>query len=708
MKILLKNLTKVFPGDPKKNIKDTTAVDNLEIEVEDGKLLGLLGPSGCGKSTTLYMIAGLLPPTSGEIWFGDEDVTHLSPERRGIGLVFQNYALYPHMTIYDNISFPLTNLHVEEKKHDLKAIKLLGLLNLLNAFEDVKNVVLSVGKENKKGVVVYNKKDAAQAIIDTFHASIQQAKVLVKFSLEENFSVESEKQNILAELDGINDRLAQEGKTLGEGGVVINADSRVVGPSLEANDNRQGKALVEDDSLLATVEANKVMMKGLNDIDPKHATASIIANYQVDKKLAKRIFDIYVGKLDLTEEEARLTYLYQGVVDKLARKNLSLTEDSVMYETGKEETIAHGAVNPEAYQIKFVQSVLAKFDEIKAKLDIVKKEDMTDSLVLDKKAFALAVETNFKTSKRLANQLANLFGQGLPKEENLMIIDKLYESIKQNLLLQGKELDVNNNIVNIEGHAAMQKRRLTAEEIDLLVREAARLVQIDGYLARKPAQLSGGQQQRVAIARALVKKPRVLLLDEPLSNLDARLRLQTREEIKRIQRETGITTIFVTHDQEEAMSISDQIVVMKLGVKMQEGHPQDVYDNPENLFVAKFLGTPPINVFKGEVKDGFILVDGEKVIAAPKVKDQKVWVAIRPEGFVVAEDVKEGLTLNVSNIETMGRDISLICHHKDTINENVKAIINAETKVAPGKVKLAVKKAKVFIFDIEKEERIKF
>ena len=114
MEIRLKNLTKVFPGDKKKGIPDTIAVNNLDVVVPDGKLLGLLGPSGCGKSTTLYMIAGLLEPTSGEIWFGDEEVTRLSPERRGIGLVFQNYALYPHMTVYDNVAFPLTNLRIEE------------------------------------------------------------------------------------------------------------------------------------------------------------------------------------------------------------------------------------------------------------------------------------------------------------------------------------------------------------------------------------------------------------------------------------------------------------------------------------------------------------------------------------------------------------------------------------------------------------------
>ena len=153
--------------------------------------------------------------------------------------------------------------------------------------------------------------------------------------------------------------------------------------------------------------------------------------------------------------------------------------------------------------------------------------------------------------------------------------------------------------------------KMPKEKMAEIVNEMAKLVDIDRYLDRKPKELSGGQQQRVAIARALAKKPQVLLLDEPLSNLDARLRLQTREEIKRIQRETGITTIFVTHDQEEAMSISDFIVVMKMGVIQQIGKPQDVYDEPINLFVAKFLGSPAINVFDGRIVNNKVYVNGK-------------------------------------------------------------------------------------------------
>ena len=165
-------------------------------------------------------------------------------------------------------------------------------------------------------------------------------------------------------------------------------------------------------------------------------------------------------------------------------------------------------------------------------------------------------------------------------------------------------------------------------------------------LDRKPKELSGGQQQRVAIARALSKHPKVLLLDEPLSNLDARLRLQTREEIKRIQRESNVTTIFVTHDQEEAMSISDQIVVMDHGVIQQVDEPQVVYDEPVNLFVAKFLGSPAINIFDGELKDGALYIDGKKFdegeVYASKGKvsllDKEIFLHAADHGFKLTEE----------------------------------------------------------------------
>jgi multiple sugar transport system ATP-binding protein len=381
MEIRLKHLTKIFPGNPKKNISDTRAVDDFTLTIPTGKLFALLGPSGCGKSTTLYMIAGLLEPTSGEIWFGDEDVTSLAPEKRGIGLVFQNYALYPHMTVYKNVAFPLLGLRLEEKVKDSKGTEILG----------------------------------------------------------------------------------------------------------------------------------------------------------------------------------------------------------------------------------------------------------------------------------------------------------------------------------VDGKPIIRRRKLNKDEIDKLVHETAKIVQIEDFLWRRPSQLSGGQQQRVAIARALVKHPKVLLLDEPLSNLDARLRLQTREEIRRIQQDTGITTIFVTHDQEEAMSISDQIVVMKLGIEQQLGVPQDVYNMPSNLFVANFLGTPPLNLYEGVIKGNKVYIGEEMVrdITEKQIADQPVTVGIRPEGIVI--DPVGPLSLEVERIMTMGRDIMLVANNPQEKRPE-KFVIDAFEKVQVGKIKVSVKPHKCFAFSKEGNE----
>ena len=362
MKVELQNLTKIFPSRNKKSGAEVVAVNDFTFTIPDGKLIGLLGPSGCGKSTTLYMISGLQKPSAGKIFFGDDDVTALPAENRGVGLVFQNYALYPHMTVKQNILFPLQNLK---------------------------------------------------------------------------------------------------------------------------------------------------------------------------------------GKARLSKEK---------------------------------------------------------------------------------------------------------------------MLERAYE--------------------------------------------AARLVQIDELMDRKPSELSGGQQQRVAIARALVKMPRVLLLDEPLSNLDARLRLQTREEIRRIQKETEITTIFVTHDQEEAMSISDMIVVMKLGVVQQIGAPQEVYDNPTNLFVAKFLGTPPINVFDGKVEGGKLYIGEAAVLPAPGIEDQAVTVGIRPEGFILDENGP--LTCKLNNVEVMGRDVSIVSTHEASLNPVIRSIIDADNRLNVGgeTVSYSLKPHKVFIFNKESELRL--
>lgn len=243
-------------------------------------------------------------------------------------------------------------------------------------------------------------------------------------------------------------------------------------------------------------------------------------------------------------------------------------------------------------------------------------------------------------------------------------------------------------------------KKLSKEVMLQKVEEAAKLVQLDGLLDRKPAELSGGQQQRVAIARALVKRPKVLLLDEPLSNLDARLRLQTREEIRRIQKETKITTIFVTHDQDEAMSISDYIVVMKDGVIQQIGKPQEVYDHPANLFVAKFLGTPAINVFDGVIKKHKLYIGDNSVLNLPKeIEDQEVYIGIRPEGFVV--NSKGKLKCDFVRIETQGRDTTVISNNHNCVsNADIRSIVSSDTKITAknNKICFDVKENRCHIF----------
>ena len=256
---------------------------------------------------------------------------------------------------------------------------------------------------------------------------------------------------------------------------------------------------------------------------------------------------------------------------------------------------------------------------------------------------------------------------------------------------------------NLKGDQKLSKEAMREKAL-----EAARLVQIDQLMDRKPGEMSGGQQQRVAIARALVKRPRVLLLDEPLSNLDARLRLQTREEIRRIQRETMITTLFVTHDQEEAMSISDMIVVMKAGILQQIGKPQEVYDDPVNLFVAKFLGTPAINVFDGRVSDGKLYVGDDCILSVGSIPDQRVYVGIRPEGFI--PDENGPLCCGLTGVEVMGRDTSVISTHPAAPGAIIRSIVSTECRIDTSlpAVRFSVKPYKTLLYKWDTEERIRF
>lgn len=253
----------------------------------------------------------------------------------------------------------------------------------------------------------------------------------------------------------------------------------------------------------------------------------------------------------------------------------------------------------------------------------------------------------------------------------------------------------------------LEIKKVPKEERLKQAREMAKLVKIEEYLDRKPGQLSGGQQQRVAIARALIKKPRLLLLDEPLSNLDARLRLEMREEIRRIQKETKVTTIFVTHDQEEAMSICDRIVLMKKAVLVQEDKPQELYDNPNHLFVSTFLGNPPINVLQGKLNQGhFVLEDGTSIKLNNQYdyQDKDVYLAVRPEAIAVADETRENFEALVLERFVMGKEeLALL----KVGNNVIRCFIDGETHCEVNQVgKFRLRSKGVFIFDHQKEERL--
>jgi inositol-phosphate transport system ATP-binding protein len=196
-------------------------------------------------------------------------------------------------------------------------------------------------------------------------------------------------------------------------------------------------------------------------------------------------------------------------------------------------------------------------------------------------------------------------------------------------------------------------KKIQRPEGEARAREIATLVRIDALLDRRPSQLSGGQQQRVALARALVKRPHLLLLDEPLSNLDASLRLTMRTEIRRIQRELGVTTILVTHDQIEATTMADRIVVMNGGRIEQEGTAKDLYERPETLFVASFVGSPPINLIDGHVADGQIKVREATLKLAGSAAGDIV-LGIRPESLQVNAS---GMPSTIIAAEPMGREV---------------------------------------------------
>ncbi|WP_022900753.1 ABC transporter ATP-binding protein [Humibacter albus] len=249
------------------------------------------------------------------------------------------------------------------------------------------------------------------------------------------------------------------------------------------------------------------------------------------------------------------------------------------------------------------------------------------------------------------------------------------------------------------------------EERASRVLEAAKLLDLEPYLNRKPKALSGGQRQRVAMGRAIVRSPQVFLMDEPLSNLDAKLRVQTRTQIASLTRRLGVTTVYVTHDQTEALTMGDRIAVLKDGVLQQVGTPRELYAEPNNVFVAGFIGSPAMNLFSADVAEGGIqfgsaIVPVDRDVLAKAGK--QVTIGVRPEDVVVSNSAGNGLTVTVDLVEELGAD-GYLYGHSQLDDKRIDLVGRVDGRAHPNAgetVYITPKPGHVHLFDAESGERL--
>ena len=249
---------------------------------------------------------------------------------------------------------------------------------------------------------------------------------------------------------------------------------------------------------------------------------------------------------------------------------------------------------------------------------------------------------------------------------------------------------------------ALEMRKMPKAERQKRIAEVAAMLQISHLLDRRPSQLSGGQRQRVAMGRALARQPQLFLFDEPLSNLDAKLRVEMRAEIKRLHQASGITSVYVTHDQVEAMTLGSRIAVMKGGVVQQLGTPDDIYNRPANTYVATFIGSPTMNLLRGAATGGQFGIQGAALNLAPPASANEVLLGVRPEHLVMNDSAPwRG---KVSVVEPTGPDTYVVV---DTAAGSVTLRTDAQTRVQPGdSVGLAVEPANAHWFDASSENRL--
>ena len=521
--LVFKKLNKIYDND-------VQAVFDFSLDIKDKEFIVFVGPSGCGKSTTLRMVAGLENITSGELYIDNVLVNNIEPKDRNIAMVFQNYALYPHMTVYGNMAFAL--------------------------------------KLRKIPCPVYEENEEANQLIEENKELIKQAKSLRKKAKKHN-----EDKDMVNEVSKMYDQII-------------------------ANDEH----------------IKEVLEKGhVNGIWEEKI-----------KELSNQI--------DLIEAEKKK---YVHYLEKGRGKWTLLKAD-------KDET---------PKEVKF------------------KDSGVPSSELGEEGDYYLDVDTN------------NYYVKGANKYTN-EAMDALRDGIEQRDLQKSKiEKDI--EYYKTTEVPVFKSRKLTRYEMDIEINRAAKILDLERYLLRKPAALSGGQRQRVALGRCIVRNPKVFLMDEPLSNLDAKLRVQTRAEIINIHKRVNATTIYVTHDQTEAMTMADRIVVMKDGYIQQIDTPFDIYYNPNNVFVAGFIGNPPMNFLNGKFdgksfcldsEDGNVQVafklSKEQIALLKDHKDEELIAGIRPEnmfqkGSPELKDASNYIDVSCELRELMGYDSIVHSHISD-------------------------------------------
>ena len=266
----------------------------------------------------------------------------------------------------------------------------------------------------------------------------------------------------------------------------------------------------------------------------------------------------------------------------------------------------------------------------------------------------------------------------------------------------------------------LKLRKYEKSEIETHVKAVSKDLGLEEYLERLPKNLSGGQRQRVALGRAMIRKPKMFLMDEPLSNLDAKLRASTRTEIARLHREKGVVTIYVTHDQVEAMTMADRIVVMSMGKIQQIGSPKELYKNPINKFVATFIGQPPMNIIKGDFENGVFSCDSFKIALCESdvqilnnsgYDGKEIYMGVRSQAIMNSKNKElyknSTITVKPVNVEYLGESLS-IYFEAEKGNLFVASVLPSEDIEVDKETELTIDKEKLYFFDVETEKSIKY